>query len=105
MQEPAVLTKPLRSSLKEWNFEINKKERKGNTHLVTSILTIDKASTTPADYSTKDSQLDYHVDYEQQEDLIQSTTTFQPSDNQQNDLSIFQLLADVQNSKTNKNHI
>jgi hypothetical protein len=37
LQEPAALTKQLRSLLKEWNFQIDKKERNGNTQLVPSV--------------------------------------------------------------------
>ncbi|CAF3390963.1 unnamed protein product [Rotaria sp. Silwood2] len=39
LQEPAILTKQLRFTLKQWNFQIDKKEHRKNTQLVNYLST------------------------------------------------------------------
>jgi hypothetical protein len=102
LQEPAALTKQLRSLLKEWNFQIDKKERNGNTQLVPSVSPKNKKPTTPMENLAyvKDSQADDLIDSDEHEDLIEKTPSLHSIQDERYELSIFPLLGDAQNPTT-----
>ena len=52
LEEPAALTKQLRSLLKEWNLHIDKKERTKNIQSATTTSMNNETPTTPMEDST-----------------------------------------------------
>jgi hypothetical protein len=117
LQEPAILTKQLRSSLKQWNIHIDKKESK-NTQTVTTTSTNNITSTTPMENliqveDTRSSSLDneeqeafvdkspdLHSPHEEQEDFTEKSPVLHSPHEERDELSIFTLLSDTQNQTT-----
>ncbi len=104
LQEPAILTKQLRSSLKQWNIHIDKKESK-NTQTVTTTSTNNITSTTPMENliqveDTRSSSLDneeqeafvdkspdLHSPHEEQEDFTEKSPVLHSPHEEQEDFT------------------
>jgi hypothetical protein len=102
LQQPSALTKPLRSTINEWNFKIDKKERKQNISYATTMSTNNQTTTSSGENlaHVNDSQDEVLSDEEQQEGLDERVERLYPLDEEQNEMSIFELISDVQNPTT-----
>ncbi|CAF3177733.1 unnamed protein product [Rotaria sp. Silwood2] len=102
LQEPATLTKQLRLTLKEWNFTIDKKERKQTNQLIKITSTNNNIHTAP----TKDlahleeNESTSSSDEESQEDFTRTTDKLYPLIEAKKQLYMSTVADDVQNSTT-----
>ncbi|CAF1398356.1 unnamed protein product, partial [Rotaria sordida] len=99
LQDPATLTKQLRFTLKQWNFEIDKKERKQKTQLVNHTST---NNNTPAPSINNlqhrgENEPDYLSDEEPPEDFIERTYKLDPLIEVKKQLSKYAVGNDVEN--------
>ncbi|CAF3810379.1 unnamed protein product [Rotaria sp. Silwood1] len=76
LQEPAILTKPLRSLLKQWDFHIEKKDRKINTQIATITSTNNNKRTTDNFQEAEDDQGVGQIDSGYQENSTENTDTY-----------------------------
>ncbi|CAF2102228.1 unnamed protein product [Rotaria magnacalcarata] len=102
LQEPAALTKPLRLILKEWNFTIDKKERKQANRLskITSINNSTHTASTKDLENFDETESSSESDEEPQEAFTTTTDNLHPLIETKKQLSMSTVTEDVQNPPT-----
>ncbi|CAF4824702.1 unnamed protein product [Rotaria sp. Silwood2] len=102
LQEPSALTKQLRLILKDWNFTIDKKERKQTNESVKSTSTNNNTHTASVMNLTRleENEPSSASDEEPQEDSTRTTDKLHPLIDEKKQLSLSAVADDVQNPTT-----